>query len=30
MLLKIQVKATSGSNLEFPIKTILAGPMDKN
>ena len=26
MLLKIQVKATSGSNLEFPIKTILAGP----
>ena len=25
MLLKIQVKATSGSNLEFPIKTILAG-----
>ena len=25
MLLKIQVKATSGNNLEFPIKTILAG-----
>ena len=26
MLLKIQVKATSGDELEFPIKTILAGP----
>ena len=25
MLLKIQVKATSGNDLEFPIKTILAG-----
>ena len=25
MLLKIQVKAISGNNLEFPIKTILAG-----
>tara|TARA_B100001142_G_scaffold309577_1_gene342178 strand:+ start:319 stop:873 length:555 start_codon:yes stop_codon:yes gene_type:complete len=26
LLLKIQVKATSGSNLNFPIKAILAGP----
>tara|TARA_Y100001934_G_C12106781_1_gene656601 strand:+ start:101 stop:649 length:549 start_codon:yes stop_codon:yes gene_type:complete len=26
LLLKIQVKATSGSDLNFPIKTILAGP----
>ena len=26
LLLKIQVKATNGSSLSFPIKTILAGP----